>query len=433
MNRELSSGVNLPKPTPIQAAWQDMELGLFIHFNMFTYSGDWNWRSFRDYPGAGLFRPDRLDTDQWMEAAKALGARYAVLTAKHCCGFCLWPTDAYDYGVRQSSWRGGKGDVVADFVRSCRKYGIKPGLYYSTAANGFMKVDNPGLIAAPGGPVDQAGYTRICEQQLRELWSRYGELGEIWFDGSSVAVEQGGPDIGSLLSELQPRASVFQSANATIRWIGNEDGVAPDPCWATVSDVTAVKDGVSASLGSGDPDGTIWLPGECDVPIRRGQWGWKPNEEHLVFGLDHLMDLYYRSVGHNCNLLLNSNPDRDGLIPSVDMQRYKEFGAELRRRFGTSVAETKGRGRIVELALKNPARINHVISMEEIAEGARVREYVVEGCVNGEWKGICGGMSIGHTKIDRVEPVTVSGVRLRCTRYAAEPLIRRLAIYATTR
>ncbi|MEI7837457.1 MAG: alpha-L-fucosidase [Planctomycetota bacterium] len=211
MTQHESSGTLLPRPTPIQAAWQDMEMGLFVHFNMFTYSGDWNWRSFRDYPAPALFRPDRLDTDQWMEAAAAIGARYAVLTAKHCCGFCLWPTEAYDYGVRQSAWRGGQGDVVGDFVTSCRKHGIRPGLYYSTSANGFLKVDNPGLIAAPGGPVDQAGYTRICEKQLRELWSRYGELGEIWFDGSSVAVEKGGPDVGALLSELQPTASVFQS------------------------------------------------------------------------------------------------------------------------------------------------------------------------------------------------------------------------------
>lgn len=397
---------------------------------MFTYSGAWNWRTFRDYPNPDLFRPDRLDTDQWMEAALAMGARYAVLTAKHCCGFCLWPTDAYDYGVRQSSWRGGKGDVVAAFVNSCHKYGIKPGLYYSTAANGFLKVDNPGVIAAPGGQVDQAGYKRICEQQLRELWSRYGALGEIWFDGSALAVEKGGPDVGSLLRELQPDASVFQSPHATIRWIGNEDGVAPDPCWASVSDASAVKDGVSASLGSGDPDGAIWLPGECDVPIRKGQWGWQPNEDHLVCSLDHLMDSYDRSVGHNCNLLLNSNPDRDGLIPTADMQRYKEFGAEIRRRFATSRAETSGMGYTVELALKTPARIGQIVIMEEIAQGARVREYAVEAKTNGAWKELAQGTSIGHKKIDRFPPQEASALRLNVKRAVSEPLIRKFAAYS---
>jgi alpha-L-fucosidase len=429
MREESSSSAHLPRPTPIQAAWQDLELGLFVHFNMFTYSGSWNWRSFRDYPSPDLFRPDRLDTDQWMEAARAFGAKYAVLTAKHCCGFCLWPTEAYDYGVRQSAWRGGKGDVVADFVTSCRKYGILPGLYYSTAANGYLKVDNPGLIAAPGGPVDQAGYTGVCEQQLRELWSRYGELGEIWFDGSAIAVEKGGPDIGALLRKLQPRASIFQSPHATIRWIGNEDGVAPDPCWATVSDAAAVKDGVSASLGSGDPDGAIWLPGECDVPIRKGQWGWQPNEDHLVSSLDHLMSLYDRSVGRNCNLLLNSNPDRDGLIPATDMQRYKEFGAEIRRQFGRSVAETSGQGSALELVLKQPTRIDRVAIMEEITRGARVRDYVVEAFAGGRWNEICRGTSIGHKKIDRFPAVEVVKLRLNVRRAVSEPLIRAFAAY----
>ena len=419
------------RPASKQLEWHDMEVGMFVHFNMFTYSGDWQWRSFKDYPDPDLFRPERLDTDQWMEAARAFGAKYAVLTAKHCCGFCLWPSAAYDYGVRQSSWRGGKGDVVADFITSCRKHGIKPGLYYSTAANGFLHVDNPGVISATGGPVNQIGYKRICEQQLRELWSRYGELCEIWFDGSAMSVEKGGPDVGSLLSELQPNASVFQSPYATIRWIGNEDGVAPDPCWATISDATAVKDGVSASLGCGDPEGSVWLPGECDVPVRRGQWGWQPNEDHLVLGVDHLMDVYYRSVGHNCNLLLNANPDRDGLIPAVDMQRYKEFGAEIRRRFDRSVAETSGQGEVVELALKKPARIDHVVSMEQIAEGARVREYIVEGQIGTGWRELCRGTSIGHKKIDRVAPVDVSAVRLKSTRSVAAPLIRKLAIYDT--
>ncbi|MEI7837456.1 MAG: hypothetical protein WCK05_13740 [Planctomycetota bacterium] len=199
-----------------------------------------------------------------------------------------------------------------------------------------------------------------------------------------------------------------------------------------MSDPTAVKDGVSAALGSGDPDGTIWLPGECDVPIRRGQWGWQPNEEHLVFELDHLMDLYYRSVGHNCNLLLNANPDRDGLIPAVDMRRYKEFGAEIRRRFARPVAETSGRGQVVELTLQAPARIDHVIAMEDITQGARVREYVIEGRTNGPWLELCRGTAIGHKKIDRVTPIDVTAMRLRCTRAAAEPVIHRLAVYGTS-
>jgi alpha-L-fucosidase len=410
----------LAKPTPIQLAWQDMEVGLFVHFDMFTYAPDWNWRSFQDPPKPELFNPIKLDTDQWLEAAKAIGAKYAVLTAKHCQGFCLWQTDAYDYGVKQSKWRDGKGDVVADFVESCHKYGIKAGIYYSVTANGYLGVDNPGRVKS-GDPKDQAKYKAICEQQLRELWSRYGELAEVWFDGSSLPPEEGGPDIASLLKELQPNAVVFQSPQASIRWVGNEDGVAPYPCWNSVK--------ANGEWGVGDPDGDYWCPAECDVPIRSGEWGWRPNQEHLVKPLDHLVDLYYRSVGHGCNLLLNSNPNQDGLIPDPDMKRYVEFGAEIKRRFSKSIAKTSGKGDVVELALDKPTVIDHVVTMEDIAQGECVREYVIEVYSSGEWKEACKGLSIGHKKIDKISPVEVSKIRWRCVKSAGEPIIRKFAAY----
>jgi len=410
----------LAKPTPIQLAWQDMEVGLFIHFDMFTYEPSWNWRSFQNPPKPELFNPIKLNTDQWLEVGKAIGAKYAVLTAKHCYGFCLWQTDAYDYGVRQSKWRDGKGDVVADFIESCHKYRIKPGIYYSVTANGYLKVDNPGRVQF-GDPAEQARYKAICERQLRELWSRYGELAEVWFDGSALLPEEGGPDLATLLNELQPNAVVFQSPQASIRWVGNEDGVAPYPCWNSVK--------TNGEWGIGDPDGKYWCPAECDVPIRHGQWGWNPDQEHLVKSLDHLVDLYYRSVGHGCNLLLNSNPDRDGLIPDTDMKRYIEFGAEIKRRFGKCVADAKGNGSIVELALDKPTAINHVITMEDIAHGERVREYAIEVYSSGEWKEVCKGVSIGHKKIDKFNSVEATKIRFHCIKSVGEPIIRKLAVF----
>jgi alpha-L-fucosidase len=412
--------VTIARPTPQQAAWQDMEVGLFIHFNMFTCAPDWTWRSFKDYPSPDLFNPTKLDTDQWMRAAKGIGAKYAVLTVKHCEGFCLWPTEAYPYSVKQSTWRDGKGDVAGDFVRSCRTFGIRPGFYYSTSANAYCKVDDPGRVRSKD-PADQARYKAICEQQLAELWSRYGELGEIWFDGGSLPPEQGGADIGPLIRKYQPNAVVFQSPHATIRWVGNEDGVAPYPCWATAKN--------REPTGGGDPDGQFWRPGECDVPLRGGEWGWKPNQEHLIRSMENLTELYCKSVGRNCNLLLNSTPDRSGLIPEPDMKRYIEFGAEIGRRFGKPLGETRGEGDVVELTLDKPTLVDHVVIMEQISEGERVREYVVEGLASDGWKELCRGVSIGHKRIDRCEPLEVSRVRLRCLRSVAKPLIRQLAVF----
>jgi len=141
------------------------------------------------------------------------------------------------------------------------------------------------------------------------------------------------------------------------------------------------------------------------------------------------MDKYDRSVGRNCNLLLNANPDPTGLIPEPDMRRYKEFGDEIRRRFGTSLAETSGRGAVVELRLEAPTRIDHVIAMEDIREGERVREYVVEGLSDGGWEELCRGESIGHKRIQRFPPAVVRAVRLRTVRSVARPIIRKLAVY----
>lgn len=414
-----------PKPSEQQARWQDMELGMFFHFDIPIYKPGWDWRSWRDMPTPDMYNPVGLDTDQWMETAKALGARYAVLVAKHCSGFLQWQSDLYPYGVKQSPWRSNKGDVVHDFVKSCRKYGIQPGLYASVSANGYLQVDNPGLVnrGKGGDPTAQAQYVKICERMLTELWSRYGELFEIWFDGGAVPVEKGGPDLVPIYQKYQPRAIVFQGPVASIRWIGNEQGVAAYPCWATVPHRQDYN-------GPGDPEGRYWLPGECDVPVRNHEWFWTPNAEQKLYPVDQLMDMYYRSVGRNCNLLLNANPNPEGLIPQADFQRYVEFGREIRRRFGTPVAQTAGRGATVELTLRRPAVIGHAVVMEEITKGERIREYQIEGMTGPDtWRTLCKGQSIGHKRIARFEPVEVAKVRLRAIQTAAEPLIRTLAVY----
>ena len=248
---------------------------------------------------------------------------------------------------------------------------------------------------------------------------------EVWFD-RSVTIP-----VDDILKEYAPHAMVFQGPQATIRWVGNEGGYAPYPAWNAVDGNDPTVQAGHSTARHGDPDGDRWLPNECDTTIRTHYWFWNSQSVDDIKTLDHLMDLYHRSVGHGGVFLLNANPNRSGLIPKADMKRYAEFGAEITRRFGKSIAETTGRGEGVQLSLSQPTAVDHVITMEDFLEGERVREYLVEAPVGGKWKTIAEGTAIGHKKIDRFEPVKVSMIRLRIIKAAATPLIRKLAVYST--
>jgi alpha-L-fucosidase len=235
-----------------------------------------------------------------------------------------------------------------------------------------------------------------------------------------------GTPVGDILKEHAPKAMIFQGPHATIRWVGNEVGIAPYPNWNAVP-MERANSGV-ATWVDGHPDGEAWLPNECDARIR-ATWFWNSTGAHTLKSLDHLMMMYYQSVGRGAVLLLNMTPDPTGRMPEADVKRAAEFGAEIQRRFGRSLAETKGNGESVELALPQPTTVDHVITMEDIAHGERVREYVLEGRVGGEWKELCRGSSIGYKKIDAFEPAEVSRIRWRALHAAAEPQIRKLAAY----
>lgn len=422
-------------PTCAQQAWHDLELGMFIHFDLNTWMPpDWSHRCYENWPSPAVFNPAKLDTDQWLEAAEAMGAKYAVLTATHGTGFMLWQSEAYPYGVKQSPWRDGEGDVVRDFVASCHKYGIQPGLYSHMCVNGHWQVDHPGRVndGKGGDPAKQQAYADARTQALRELWTNYGPLMELWFDGGDPGQDITGVDVVGLLRELQPNAVLFQGPTSVpnlIRWVGNERGEALYPCWSTAHQGSA-EDGLTEMDLSGDPHGALWVPAECDVALREHTWHWTPDSEDRVLSLEHLMGLYYRSVGRNSNLLINACPNRDGLIPDADVQRMREFGNEIRRRFATDMPSTQGQGEQIELDLGTPQPINHVIIMEDIAHGERILAYDLEALApDGSWQPLCSGSCVGHKRIEQFGPITTSRIRLTITQVKAEPRVRHLAAH----
>jgi alpha-L-fucosidase len=404
----------LAVPTTPQAEWHDCEVGMFVHFAPNTWL---------DKEGDDLSKPlaeinpVQLDTDQWVRVAESLGAKDVVFVAKHVGGFCWWQTGTSDYGVKQIPWRGGNGDVMTDLAASCKKRGMNLGVYLSPADRHF----GVGVGGKADDPSKQATYERTFRRQLTELLSRYGAIKEVWFDGSLVF------DVGDILREYAPTAVVFQGPQASIRWVGNEDGSAPYPAWNAVQ--SGKKTWGTYTAEDGDPNGDRWLPNECDARTRN-TWFWRTDNLQTLKTVDQLMDMYVKSVGRGAVLLLNNTPDPSGLIPEPDAKRSAEFGEEIQRQFGRAVIDTAGSETNLEMMLSAPRTVSATIVMEDISQGERVREYVIEGKANGPWKLLASGTAIGHKKIDQFAPMEVSELRLRVKQSAGKPLIRRFAAFA---
>lgn len=429
-------GRGLPRPTAGQRAWQNFELGIVFHYDLPVFAPQ-GWKPVQSTLDPNLYQPKKLDTDQWLESAQAMGCRYAIFTATHFNGFLQWQSDLYPYGLKQTSWRGGKGDVFGDFVKSCHKYKIAPGVYLSCHRNAYQKAWGHRVNWGKGGD-GQAEFAKLGAQMTEELVSRYGPMCEVWYDAGIPAPDDGGPDVVPVIDRHQKQTVFYHSPQRREhRWIGNEAGHAGDPCWATMPDLAVAEKAhkqsaeYRAMLYHGDPNGKLWSPAMVDVPIRNHDWFWVPDSDHKVYAVEKLVEMYYRSVGRNSNLILGGTPNRDGLIPDADVKAYKGLGTEIRRRFGKALAKTAGWKSELELPLPRPSRIDHVQLMEDIADGERIRKFIVEGLrPGGEWVPLSTGQSVGHKRIDRFPAIEVAKVRLRCTEVAAPPHIHELAVFA---
>lgn len=403
----------LARPTADQSRWQDLEIGMFIHFAPNTWQNS-------EYDNLSTplseINPD-INTDQWVDCAVKLDAKYIIFVAKHVGGFCMWQTRTTDYGIRNTPWKGGHGDVMANLSASCRRRNLKLGVYLSPQDRKF----GAGLGGRCKTPEKQVEYNKLYREQLTELLTRYGEIVEIWFDGSIVV------PVGDILKRDAPHAMVFQGPEATIRWVGNEEGFAPYPAWNAIS-IADAKTGVATSI-QGDPYGSVWLPIEADVSILRPDWFWSPEKQRNLLSLSELVEIYYRSVGRGVQLVLNLPPDSNGLMPQATCARAQEFGKELNRRFGRSIAETSGSGNVLTIKLPSRHRVNHVLLQEDCSQGQRVMAYRLEGRAGGKWNRLGSGVSIGHKRIQPVQAAAVEAVRFVAEKSIGRPAIRRFAVF----
>lgn len=406
----------LGAPSPEQIAWHEMELEMFLCLDPCTWQG----REYDDHSTPlDAINPLALDTEQWCQAAECFGAKQILFVAKHTGGFCWWPTETTEYCVRNIPWKGGKGDVLGDLAASCRKHGLKLGVYI------YPGDDQWGAGIGSGGktadPAKQEAYNKVLRRQWEEVLTHYGDISELWFDGSCVI------ELGDIIKRYAPKAMVFQGPYATLRWPGNEQGAAPEPAWQTVRRADG-ESGVATGSQS-NSGGETWLPMEMDTPLLDHKWFWAPNTDHMIKSLDALMEAYYASVGRGGVLLLNATPDTTGRIPESHMRRYREFGNAIRRVYQNKKGETSGNNNELELRFNPPERITHAVIQEDIRHGHVVRKYELEGLTGGSWRSLAKGEPIGHKRILRFDAAPCDALRLRITESAGTPNILQFAAY----
>lgn len=441
-----------PIPSPQQLDWHKLETYAFIHFTTNTFTGkEWGYGD----EDPSIFNPTELDVDQWVRVLKEAGMKAVILTAKHHDGFCLWPSEYTDHTIAASPYKNGEGDLVREVSDACKKYGLKFGIYLSPWDRNHAEYGTP-------------AYIEYYRNQLRELITNYGPVYEMWFDGANGGDGYYGgkngevkidgetyydwPGTIEMVREMEPDILFFSDAGPDIRWVGNERGIAGITNWNNITPDTlyAGKADINDILSSGHEKGTHWIPAEVDVSIRPG-WFYHQEEDEKVKTPEELFEIYLSSVGRGSNLLLNVPPDRRGLIHEIDTANLLEFKSLVDQRLGhnfavgakikasasfdeTQVLESltdndsdtfwssRSSKPKVEVQLDEQMKISYVTLMEYIAEGQRIRSFEVEAQVNGKWKKIAEGTTIGYKRILKVDPVETDKVRLK-VRSARGPVI----------
>lgn len=439
----------LPVPEPKQVEWQQMETYAFIHFGLNTFN-DREWGYGDTDPKT--FNPTNLDCEQWAQTLVKAGMKGVILTAKHHDGFCLWPFEGTDYSVKNSPWKNGQGNVVKELSEACKKYGLKFAVYLSPWDRHQANYGTP-------------EYLPYFYAQLHDLLTNYGPVFEVWFDGANGGDGWYGgakdirtidrknyynyPRIYEMLDSIQPQAIIFSDGGPGCRWVGNEKGFAGATNWSFLRK-GEVHPGYDKSyeLQYGHPDGNQWVPAECDVSIRPG-WFYHPEEDDRVKSPDQLVDLYYRSVGHNATLLLNFPVDRRGLIHPVDSANAVRFHEMIQQQLKTNlvagmtpkVSNERGGDFVasaltddnfdtywatedgvttadIEFSFDTPTWMNRMMLQEYIPLGQRVKAFVVEYLDKDTWLPVKLNeetTTIGYKRLLRFETVETKGMRIRIT------------------
>ncbi len=449
-----------PLPSENQMKWQEMEYYAFVHFSLNTYT-DQSWGFGNE--DVRLFNPTRLDCRQWARICKEAGMKGIILTAKHHCGFCLWPSKYTEYSVKNAPWRDGKGDVVREMADACKEYGLKLGIYLSPWDRNHADYGKP-------------EYITYFRNQLTELLTNYGPVFEIWFDGANGGSGYYGganetriidrktyydwKNTYKLIRKLQPGIVIWNDGGdrGDLRWVGTEAGFVGETNWSLLNATGDVEWGM---LHYGLENGDSWVPAEVNTSIRP-EWFYHPGEDAKVKSIPGLMEIYYHSIGRNGSLLLNFPIMPNGLIHENDEKTALGFGRTVKEAFAENLAEKAkagasnvrgnarkfGASRTIDndkdtywatddavtkasltLDFGRPTTFNRFLVQEYIRLGQRVKSFTVEALVEGNWKEVAKATTIGYKRILCFSTITATKLRLNITDSKSCPLISAIGVY----
>jgi len=451
-------------PDQNQLAWHEMEMNAFVHFTTNTFTGkEWGYGD----ESPSIFNPSAYDADQWVRTFKETGFKGVILTCKHHDGFCLWPSRYTDHSVKNSPFRNGEGDVVRDVMRACKKYELKFGVYLSPWDRNHADYGTP-------------AYLEYYRNQLKELFTTYGPVFEMWFDGANGGDGYYGgkrekrsirgssyydwPTTLQLVRDLEPAILFFSDAGPGVRWVGNERGVAGETNWNTITPDTlfAGKAGIEKLLNEGSENGTHWIPAEVDVSIRKG-WFYHAEEDTMVKTPEQLFDIYLTSVGRGSTLLLNVPPDRRGLVHENDVAALQGFRHLLDTEFAHNLVKDKKvfadnvRGNSdpyrannitdgdkntywatddeiksanLEILFDSLQTVKYVVMQEYIPLGQRVKSFTLSVLQGNTWEPVYHATTIGYKRIVKFnQPFATNGIRITIEDAKASPVISNVEVY----
>lgn len=463
-------------PTANQLSSLENEFIAFIHFGPNTFTR-MEWGTGKENPE--ILDLKNLDTDQWCEAIKEAGMKMVILTVKHHDGFVLWQSRYTKHGIMSTEFENGKGDILKSLSVSCKKYGLKLGVYLSPAD--LYQIENPeGLygnlskysMRTIPRPIEDRpfsnkktfrfmldDYNEYFMNQLFEILTEYGEIHEVWFDGAHPK-RKGGQRYNyaawkELIRELAPKASIF--GREDIRWCGNEAGQTRDTEWNVVTysenpDTTShFPDMTDIDLGSREVlyrgKYLHYQQAETNTSIREG-WFYRDDTRQKVRSADDVFDIYERAVGGNSTFLLNIPPNREGRFSDTDVEVLKEVGKRIRDTYDVDLLkQASGPEEVLDndkntykevsesdseivITMPNPIKFNRLVLQEAVAlRSERVEEHIVDVWINGEWKEIAHATNIGYKRILRFPDVITDRIRVRFTRLRMNAAISKISAH----